>query len=148
MTPNGATQMNPVQSLTERGTPSPVLTVEPDDAVVQTGREVRMVIVDARIQASDAETFRLEYDPEILEFKGLGDARLLLRGETIDGNRTGTLMFQLVHPDQRSPRAIPLTFVGKTPGVSPVRVELSSSDFVSDVETSSRVAGSGVVRVR
>ena len=142
MTPKGATQVNPVQPLTELATPGPVLEVKPDDAVVQTGKEVRMVIVDARIRASGADTFRLEYDPEILEFKGLGDAKLLPRGETTDGNRVGTLMFQQVHPDQRSPRAINLTFVGKAPGVSPVRVELSSS------EASSRATGSGVVRVR
>jgi len=148
MTPKGATQVNPVQSLTERATPGPVLEVKPADAVVQTGREVRMVIVDARIRASGADTFRLEYDPEILEFKEFGDAKLLPRGETTDGNRSGTLMFQQVHPDQRSPRAMNLTFVGKAPGVSPVRVELSSSDFVSDAEASSRITGSGVVRVR
>jgi general secretion pathway protein D len=148
MTPKGATQVNPVQSLTERATPGPVLEVKPADAVVQTGREVRMVIVDARIRASGADTFRLEYDPEILEFKEFGDAKLLPRGETTDGNRSGTLMFQPVHPDQRSPRAMNLTFVGKAPGVSPVRVELSGSDFVSDAEASSRITGSGVVRVR
>ena len=142
MTPKGATQVNPVQPLTELATPGPVLEVKPDDAVVQTGKEVRMVIVDARIRASGADTFRLEYDPEILEFKELGDAKLLPRGETTDGNRVGTLMFQQVHPDQRSPRAMNFTFVGKAPGVSPVRVELSSS------EASSRATGSGVVRVR
>jgi len=142
MTPKGATQVNPVQPLTELATPGPVLEVKPDDAVVQTGKEVRIAIVDARIRASGADTFRLEYDPEILEFKGLGDAKLLPRGETTDGNRVRTLMFQPVHPDQRSPRAVNLTFVGKAPGVSPVRVELSSS------EASSRATGSGVVRVR
>lgn len=148
MTPKGVTPVNPVRSLTERATPGPVLEVKPDDIVVQTGREVRMVIVDARIRASGADTFRLEYDPEILEFKELGDAKLLPRGETTDGNRVGILMFQQVHPDQRSPRAMNLIFVGKAPGVSPVRVELSSSDFVAEAEASSRLTGSGVVRVR
>jgi general secretion pathway protein D len=148
MAPKGATQVNPVQSLTERATPGPVLEVKPDDAVVQTGREVKIAIVDARIRASGADTFRLEYDPEILEFKELSDAKLLPRGETTDGNRVGTLMFQQDHPEQRSPRAMNLTFVGKASGVSLVRVELSSSDFVADAQATSRVTGSGVVRVR
>jgi len=141
-------QRNSVPSLTELATPGPLLKVKPAEAVVQAGKEVRMVIVDGRIRGSDADTFRLEYDPEILEFKELADAKLLPGGETTDGNRVGTLMFQQVHPDQRSPRAMNFTFVGKAPGVSPVRVELSSSDFVAEAEASSRVTGSGVVRVR
>ncbi|MBX3320243.1 MAG: hypothetical protein KF890_10220 [Nitrospira sp.] len=148
MTPKGVTQVNPVQSLTERAAPGPVLEVKPDDAVVQTGKEVRLVVVDARIRASGADTYKLEYDPEILEFKELGDAKLLPRGEMTDRDRAGILRFEQAHPDQRSPRAMNLIFVGKAPGVSPVRVELSSSDFVSAAEASSKITGAGVVRVR
>ncbi|MBX3303609.1 MAG: hypothetical protein KF693_15440 [Nitrospira sp.] len=146
MTSKGATQVNPVQSLTELATPGPVLKIKPDDAVVQTGKEVSMVIVDGRLRASVEGTFRLEYDPEILEFKGLGDAQLL-HDATTGGTRAGTIMFQLAHPDQRPPRTLNLTFVAKAPGVSPVRVGLSGPDSAVD-EASAKSTGSGVVRVR
>src|SRR5690606_27828580 len=103
MTPKGAAQVSPVQSLTELATPGPVLKVKPDEAVVQVGKEVRMAIIDGRLRASVESTFRLEYDPEVLEFKGLDDAQLLTPRATTDGNRAGIIMFQLAHPDQRSP---------------------------------------------
>lgn len=147
MTPKGATPVNPVQSLTELATPGPVLKVKPEEAVVQVGKEVRMAIVDGRIRAAVESSFRLEYDPKILEFKGLDDAQLLSPSATTDGNRAGTIMFQLAHPDQRPPRTLNLTFVAKAVGVSPIRVGLSDSDSTAD-EASSRVTGSGVVRVR
>ena len=147
MASKGAAQVSPVQSLTELATPGPVLKVKPDEAVVQVGKEVRMAIIDGRLRASVESTFRLEYDPEVLEFKGLDDAQLLTPRATTDGNRAGTIMFQLAHPDQRPPRTLNLTFAAKAPGVSPVHVGLSDSDSTVD-EASSRTTGSGVVRVR
>lgn len=147
MTSKGATQVNSVQSLTELATPGPLLKIKPDETVIQAGKEVTMAIVDGRLRASDANTFKLEYDPEILEFRGLGDAQLLRLGATTDGTGAGTIVFQLAHPDQRPPRTLSLTFVAKAPGVSPVRVGLSDSDSAGD-EVSSKVTGSGVVRVR
>jgi general secretion pathway protein D len=147
MTPKDAVQVNSVQSLTALATPSPLLKIKPDEAVVQVGEEVRMSIVDGRLRAPATNTFALEYDPEILEFKGLGDAQLLSTGATTDGTRAGTIMFQLAHPDQRPPRTLNLTFVAKAPGVSPVRVGLSDSDSAGD-DAFSRAEGSGVVRVR
>lgn len=147
MAPQGAAQVSPAQSLIESATPGPVLRVKPDEAVVQVGKEVRMALIDGRLRASAESAFRLEYDPEVLEFKGLDDAQLLPPRATTDGNRAGTIMFQLAHPDQRPPRTLSLTFVAKAPGVSPVYVGLSDSDSTVD-EVSSRAAGSGIVRVR
>ncbi len=146
LTPKGSAQVNPVQSLTELATPGPLLKVKPDEAVVQVGKEVRMAIVDGRIRATVESALRLEYDPEILEFKGLDDAQLLPPSATTDGNRAGVVMLQLAHQDQRPPRTLNLTFVAKAPGVSPVRVGLSDSDSVPDVSFS--ITGSGIVRVR
>lgn len=146
LTPKASAQVSPVQSLTELATPGPVLKVNPDEAVVQVGKEVRMAIVDGRIRATVESTLRLEYDPEILEFKGLDDAHLLPPSATTNGNRAGTVMFQLARLDQLPPRTLNLTFVAKAPGVSPVRVGLSDSD--SAVDVSSRATGSGIVRVR
>jgi general secretion pathway protein D len=135
--------------LTKLATPGPALQVKPDESVVQSGKEVTIAIVDGRIRAFSANIFRFEYDPEILEFKRLDDAQLITMGATKpegDGNRGGTVMFQLAHPDQRAPRTMNITFVAKAPGVSSVRVELSNSDTAD--EASSEAIGSGVVRVR
>jgi general secretion pathway protein D len=147
--PRGAVLMKPAQSLTKLATPGPALQVKPDESVAQSGKEVTIAIVDGRIRASSANIFRFEYDPEILEFKRLDDAQLITMGATKpegDGNRGGTVMFQLAHPDQRAPRTMNITFVAKAPGVSPVRVELSNSDTADGA--SSEAIGSGVVRVR
>jgi general secretion pathway protein D len=145
----GAVLMKPAQSLTKLATPGPALQVKPDESVVRSGKEVTIAIVDGRIRSSGENTFRFEYDPDILEFKRLDDGQLITVGATKsegDGNRGGTVMFQSAHPDQRAPRTVNLTFVAKAPGVSPVRVELSHSGTAD--EASSEAIGSGVVRVR
>ncbi|MGE0471480.1 MAG: putative General secretion pathway protein D [Candidatus Nitrospira kreftii] len=145
----GAVLMKPAQSLTKLATPGPALQLKPDDSVVQSGKEVTIAIVDGRIRASGENTFRFEYDPDILEFQRLDDGQLVTMGETTterDKDRAGAVVFQLAHPDQRAPRTMNLTFVAKAPGVSPVRVELSHSGTAD--EASSEAVGSGIVRVR
>ncbi len=145
----GAVLMKPAQALTKLATPGPALQVKPNESVVQSGKEVTIAIVDGRIRTSGENTFRFEYDPDILEFKRLDDGQLITVGATKsegEGNRGGTVMFQSAHPDQRAPRTVNLTFVAKALGVSPVRVELSNSSTAD--EASSEAIGSGVVRVR
>ncbi|MDH4083705.1 MAG: hypothetical protein OEW13_11175 [Nitrospira sp.] len=149
LSPSGAMQKNPAQSLTKLATPGPALQLKPDESVVQSGKEVTIAIVDGRIRASGKHTFRFEYDPDILEFTRLDDGQLITMGETKpegDGNRGGAVMFHLAHPDQRAPRTVNLTFVAKAPGVSPLRVELSNSGTGDEATT--EAIGSGVVRVR
>ncbi|NJN70168.1 MAG: hypothetical protein HC801_07755 [Nitrospira sp.] len=145
----GAALLKPAQSLAKLATPGPALQVKPNESIVQSGKEVTIAIVDGRLRTSDENTFRFEYDPDILEFKHLDDGQLITAGATKpegDGNREGTVMFQFTHPDQRAPRTVNLTFVAKSPGVSPVRVELRHSGTVD--EASFEAIGSGVVRVR
>ena len=145
----GAVLMKPAQSLTKSATPGPALQLKPDDSVVQSGKEVTIAIVDGRIRASGENTFRFEYDPDILEFQRLDDGQLITMGATKtegDKDRGGAVVFQFAHPDQRAPRTVNLTFVAKAPGVSPVRVELSHSGTAD--EASSEAVGSGIVRVR
>ncbi len=147
--PRGAVLMKPAQSLTKLATPGPALQVKPDESVVQSGKEVTIAIVDGRIRASGENTFKFEYDPDILEFIRLDDGQLITVDASKsegDRNRGGAVMFQLAYPDQRAPRTVYLTFVAKAPGVSPVRVELSHSDTAD--EASFEAIGSGVVRVR
>lgn len=146
---NGAMQKNPSQSFATLGTPGPAVQVKPDDAVVQFGKEVRIAIVDGRIRASGENTFRVEYDPEILEFTRLDDARLITRSETrADGHgiRGHDIVFHLADPAQLPPRTVNLIFVAKAPGVSPIRVEITESGTTD--KALSGMVGSGVVRVR
>ncbi|MBI3355330.1 MAG: type II and III secretion system protein, partial [Nitrospirae bacterium] len=129
--------------------PGPVLAIRPDEASVSLGKEIKLAIVDERLRASDEGTFRLEYDPKILRFKQLGDAKVIPRPDvtsTENGDGDGTVTFQLARPSQRAPRTVSVTFVAKAPGVSPVRVELAGSG--GEGQASSSEIGTGIVRVR
>jgi len=125
-----------------------VLAVQPDEAAIQIGKEVNLVIVDGRLRASEDNVFKLEYDPKILQFKRLGDTAVVSQSDltTGGGHSQGAVAFRLARPTQHAPRSVTVTFLGKAPGVSPVRVELARS--VGDKPGVSSEAGEGVVRVR
>lgn len=145
----GNRQPNMGRSLAHLATPDPQLVVKPEDSIVQFGKEVTLSILDGHIRPSDENTFRVEYDPTILEFKRLDEAVLTRTGEIgREGNdgEDGTITFRLARPAGRAPRTVGITFLAKAPGVSPVRVELL--DFSGPVQASTEVVGAGVVRVR
>jgi general secretion pathway protein D len=137
------------RSLAQLATPDPLLVVKPEEAVIQSGKEIRLSVVDGRIGASGEHTFKLDYDPEILRFKRLDNAELIDTGETTTTDNVGhagTITFHVAHPAQRVPRTMNVIFVAKAPGVSPIRVELADSGRVA--QASPEVVGTGVVRVR
>lgn len=143
----GPTSM--ARSLAQLATPDPLLVVKPEEAVIQSGKEIRLSVVDGRIGASGEHTFKLDYDPEILRFKRLDNAELIDTGETTTTDNVGhagTITFHVAHPAQRVPRTMNVIFVAKAPGVSPIRVELADSGRVA--QASPEVVGTGVVRVR
>lgn len=140
---------NRVGSLTQLATSDPLLVIKPGEAVVQTGKEIRLSIVDGRLGVSGEGTFKLEYDPGVLRFKRLDNAELIDTNETTTGEnveQTGTIAFHFAHQIQHSRRTINVTFVALAPGVSPIRVE--PADSGSAVHAVPEVAGTGVVRVR
>ncbi|MBH0200999.1 MAG: hypothetical protein HP496_01535 [Nitrospira sp.] len=142
-------QTNKVRSLAQLAAPGPLLAVKPEDSVVQSGKEIRLSVVDGRITASDGSTFKLDYDHEILQFKQLDNAELINAGETTaleHGGQGEAITFHFARSNQRSPRTMHVVFVAKAPGVSPIRVELNDSG--SAAQTSAEVVGTGVVRVR
>lgn len=144
-----AGQANMVRSLSQLATPDPLLMVKPEESVVQSGKEIRLSVVDGRVSASGEHTFKLGYDPEILQFKRLDNAELIDAGETaaVDNvGQAGAIRFHFARPAQRSPRTMNVIFVAKAPGVSPIRVELTDSG--SAAQGSPEVVGTGVVRVR
>jgi general secretion pathway protein D len=135
--------------LAQSATPGPQLVIKPEDSIVQFGKEVTLSILDGQVRLSDERSFRLEYDPNVLQFKQLNDAELVLNSEAIEGGsegEAGTIMFRLARSTGRPPRTVGVTFLAKAPGVSPVRVELVDSH--NPAQASLGVVGAGVVRVR
>lgn len=144
-----AGQTNMVRSLAQLATHGPQLVIKPEDSVVQSGKEIRLSVVDGRISASGEYSFKLGYDPEILQFKRLDNAELIDAGETttLDGvGQARAITFHFTRSAQRPPRIMNVIFVAKAPGVSPLRVELMDASGAAQV--SPEVAGTGVVRVR
>jgi len=144
-----AGQTNMVRSLAQLATPGPQLVIKPEDSVVQSGKEIRLSVVDGRISASGEHSFKLGYDHEILQFKRLDNAELIDAGEasTVDGvGQARAIMFHFTRSAQRPPRTMNVIFVAKAPGVSPIRVELMDASGAAQV--SPEVVGTGVVRVR
>ncbi len=130
------------RSLADAAVPGPVLTVQPEETAVQAGKEIKLSIFDARLKATGDQVFKLEYDPQVLEFKRLAEAERISPESEADG----TVAFRLMNPLRRAPRSMQVTFVAKAPGVSPVRVELSGPD--GDMATASPEFGKSMVRVR
>jgi general secretion pathway protein D len=142
----GATEspaLNP--SLAQSAVPGPVLAIQPDETTVQSGKELKLAIIDARLRATDEQLFKLEYDPKILEFKRLSEADVIAVGSR-DGEAEGAVTFRLARPSQRAPRSIGAIFAAKAPGVSPVRVVVTGPEGESTLSASD--IGNGVVRVR
>jgi general secretion pathway protein D len=145
----GNGQPNVVRSLAHLATPDPLLMIKPEESIVQSGKEIRISVVDGRISASDESTFKLGYDSDILQFKRLDNAELIDPDMTTSRDsvgQAGTITFNFVRQARHSPRTMDVVFVAKAPGVSPIRVELTNPGNV--VQASSEVVGTGVVRVR
>ena len=126
-----------------------VLSIQPGDTAVQVGKEIKLSILDGRLQASADGVFQLEYDPLVLHFKRIGEAELLdsaASGNEGGGEETGKLAFRLSKTDSRAPRSVTVIFAAAAVGVSPVRVELAAVDRDGVAQASD--VGTGVVRVR
>lgn len=130
-------------SLADTAVPGPLVSIQPEETAVQTGKEIKLAVMDARLRAVEGQIFKLEYDPKILQFKRFGDAEIT---PLSDGEPDGMIAFRLARPSQRAPRSVTVTFAGKAPGVSPIRVELTGED--GEPSASSSEVGKGVVRVR
>jgi len=130
-----------------------VVSIRPDESVIQMGKEFKLAISDERLRQTAEGVFQLQYDPKVLEF------RTLLNGEVIQSDGTGeqgsrssetkagTVAFK-VAPSARHAggRTVTVTFYAKAPGVSPVRVALV--DSAAESSTASSQEGKGIVRVR
>ena len=145
----GNGQPNAVRSLAYLATPDPLLMIKPEESIVQSGKEMRISVIDGRITAADESTFKLGYDPDILQFKRLDNAELIDTDMATTGDnvgQAGAITFHFVRPARPSPRTMNVVFVAKAPGVSPIRVELTNPGTA--VQAPPEIVGTGVVRVR
>lgn len=145
----GVGETSPATSLAQLGVPGPVLVIRPNESAVQSGREIKLSIVDGRIDTSDRNVFKFEYDPKVLQFKRLSAAEVVSPSDLPSEDQwksEGSIAFRLVRPRQHAPRSASIIFVARAPGVSPVRVELTDPEGTT--QTSPEVIGTGVVTVR
>ncbi len=140
-------------TLTPLGSVGAVASIRPDDPVIQMGKEVNLSITDERLRPTADGVFRLQYDPQVLEFRTLLNGEIV-QSEGLDGQasssseaQAGTVAFK-VAPSVRQAggRTVTATFYAKAPGVSPVRVALVGS--AEESSTATYQEGKGIVRVR
>ena len=131
------------------------LSIQPADATVQMEKEFRVDVLATQAHGFDTETFTLEFDPKILEFRDatLGEVLGTEAGKApvaaTSSSAAGVVELRL----HRSPsatkddgRLLRLTFLAKSPGVSPVRLQMAKHAG-HDIPEGTGEA-SGVVRVR
>ncbi|MEQ1793982.1 MAG: secretin N-terminal domain-containing protein [Nitrospira sp.] len=150
---NGAAGKAAIASLTPLASVGAVVSIKPDESVIQMGREFKLTINDERLRPTADGIFHLQYDPQVLEFK------TILNGEVVPISDPGEqpssspaiqagMIAYRVAPSARQAgvRTVMVTFYAKTPGVSPVRVVLVNSAVDASLAWSQE--GTGIVRVR
>ncbi len=123
------------------------LSIRPDESAVSAGKDFTIEIVDDRLRPAPDQLFKLEYDPNVLQFKAMTDAEVMAEGGADTGG--GAIAFKVTRDARRvasGGRAVLARFLAKAPGVSPVRVELV--DQGGEVPSLQASAGEGIVRVR
>jgi len=131
------------------------LSMQPADATVQMEKEIRVDVVATQAQGFDTETFTLEFDPKILEFRDatLGEVLGTEAGKApvaaTSSSMEGIVELRLHRSSTATKdegRLLRLTFLAKSPGVSPVRLQMAKHPGQDLPEGTGEA--SGVVRVR
>jgi general secretion pathway protein D len=131
------------------------LSIQPADATVQMEKEIRVDVLATQAHEFDTETFTLEFDPKILEFRDatLGEVLGTEAGKApvaATSSSTEGIVELRLHRSATATkdegRLLRLTFLAKSPGVSPVRLQMAKHPG-QDVPEGVGEA-SGVVRVR
>ncbi|MBX7040273.1 MAG: hypothetical protein K1X60_14035, partial [Nitrospira sp.] len=131
------------------------LSMQPADATVQMEKEIRVDVVATQAQGFDTETFTLEFDPKILEFRDatLGEVLGTEAGKApvaaTSSSTEGIVELRLHRSSTATKdegRLLRLTFLAKSPGVSPVRLQMAKHPGQDLPEGTGEA--SGVVRVR
>ncbi|HXF93519.1 MAG TPA: secretin N-terminal domain-containing protein [Nitrospiraceae bacterium] len=143
-------------SASSRESDIPSLSLKPSDLTAQVGRPLRLDVMAAHLPPLQNGQLTLRYDPHVLEFQSAAEGDLLKQGErgarvtAAADSREGTVELTLLRPT--TPLAgngvlVIVTFLAKSPGVSPLYVEMPGGSQQNP--TGERLAvGQGVVRVR
>ena len=139
-------------SLTRMTTVGPVASVTPNDSVVEVGKLFKIAIHDERLRPEKDHVFHLQYDPNVLDLKGLADAEVIhmdpadlpssALAEAIVVFRVGTT----APHGTTGGRRVTAKFMAKAPGVSPIRVALMAPN--GEAAAGAFPDGKGIVRVR
>lgn len=110
------------------------LSIRPSELAAESGKEFSIELTVAQLQSLREGTLRLDYDPQILEFRKVTNGQLLKQGDPA-ASLTATTNQDVGAIDLKMKRhASPIggdgelarvVFSAKAPGVSPLRVELS-----------------------
>ena len=142
-----------IASLTPLASVGAVVSIRPDESVIQMGKEFKLAINDERLRPTTDGVFHLQYDPQVLEFKAILNGEVVeVGGSGEQASRSpwmqaGTIAYRVASSvRQTGGRSVIVTFYAKAPGVSPVRVALVES--AADSSMASSQEGKGIVRVR
>ena len=152
MLQRGVAGKTPSASLTKMLTVGPVASIKPNDSVVEVGKEFRVAIHDERLRPDKEGLFHLQYDPNVLDLKGLTDAEVIQMDPAElppSGFAEAIVAFRVGASAPRAAtggRKVTARFMAKAPGVSPLRVALMNAD--GTVADGMPPDGKGIVRVR
>jgi general secretion pathway protein D len=120
--------------------------------VVEVGKAFKIAIQDERLRPDKTALFHLQYDPHVLDLKGLVDAEVIQMDPaelSAPSLAEAVVAFRVGASAPRAAsggRKVTAKFIAKAPGVSPIRVALMNAD--GEVPTESLPDGKGIVRVR
>jgi hypothetical protein len=131
------------------------LSMQPADAVVQVGKEFRVDVIGKHVLGLETETFALDFDPKILEFRDAAQGEVLgteagKAAVVVAPHATeGTIELRLHRSTSATKdegRLLRLTFLAKAPGVSSLRLMGAKHAGIEGSEEAAEAKG--VVRVR
>ena len=156
MSQKGVSKKGKGESMLTDASPADLqLSIQPADVIVPLGKEFRVDVMAKQAQALDTETFALDFDPRVIEFRDAaqgevlgaesGKAAVAVAPHTTDGI-VELRLHRSTSATKEEGRLLRLTFLAKAPGVSTVHLLEAKH---SGVDVSEEVVEArGVVRVR
>ncbi|MCC2642259.1 MAG: putative ral secretion pathway protein, partial [Nitrospira sp.] len=131
------------------------LSFQPGDAAVQTGKEFRVDVLAKNARGLDTETFMLNFDSKVIEFRDAEEGEVLnaeagKAAVAVAAQAAGGIVELRLHRSTNAThddgRLLRLTFLAKAPGVSPIQLQAAKHEGTENPEGAA--AAKGVVRVR
>ena len=156
MSQKGVSKKGKGESMLTDASPADLqLSIQPADVIVPLGKEFRVDVLAKQAQALDTETFALDFDPRVIEFRDAaqgevlgaeaGKAAVAVAPHTTDGI-VELRLHRSTSATKEEGRLLRLTFLAKAPGVSTVHL-LEAKHSRVDV-SEEVVEARGVERVR